>query len=126
VFHMGSYVPKSQGNAGIGVRSGGRSGPFNPQEHSSTVRSQGQFQVHDGHKGQINAAVAGSLAGNTTAIVNAGSTGGGEVDVCITKLKLQLANLKEKMAAEWSNSPTSFMISTATGMGGGAVDAGGD
>jgi len=124
VFHMGSYVPKSQGNAGIGVRSGGQSGPFNPQEHSETVRSQGEFQVHDGHVGQINAAAPGSLAGNTTAVVNAGSTGGGEVDVCITKLKLQLANLKEKIAAEWANSPRSFLWETAKGMGSGAVDAG--
>lgn len=124
VFHMGSYVPKSQGNAGIGVRSGGQSGPFNPEEHSSTVRSQGEFQVHDGHVGQINAATPGSLAGNTTAVVNAGSTGGGEVDVCITKLKLQLANLKEKIAAEWQNSPTDFLWNTATGMGSGVADAG--
>ncbi|SAI25738.1 Cell wall-associated polypeptide CWBP200 [Bordetella ansorpii] len=124
VFHMGSYVPKSQGNAGIGIRSGGQSGPFNPQEHSSTVKSQGEFQVHDGHVGQINAATPGSLAGNTTAVVNAGATGGGEVDVCLTKLKLQLANLKEKIAAEWQNSPTDFMWATASGMGSGAVDAG--
>jgi RHS repeat-associated protein len=125
VFHMGSYVPSSQGNAGTGIRSGGHSGPFNPEEHSETVKSQGEYQVHDGHTGQINCASPGSTNGNTTAVVHCGSTGGGEVDVCISKLKLQLENLRQKIKAEWNESGRGFIWNAARGAGSGVKDTGG-
>jgi YD repeat-containing protein len=124
VFHMGSYVPSSQGNAGTGIRSGGHSGPFNPEEHSETVKSQGEYQVHDGHTGQINCAAPGSMNGNTTAVVHCGTTGGGEADVCISKLKLQLENLRQKIKAEWGESKRGFVWNATRGVGSGVKDTG--